>query len=233
MAKWKNRFHEVREQVNAIDGIGKKLQYIWQYYWIPIVAVVALVAFLITFTVHRVTTPNDNWFFAVFVNTSAEAGEDSELWKDFTDYGDFNLKEKNVFFNDNSYFIPGALSNSNGAEYYNMFVAYVEAGQLDVVVSDKDTITGLGPYGYLADLSDESMSALQKYADRFVYVVPDDTETYGTDPIPVGIDLSDTRLVTEYNLYPETCVLGVSQSAPHLEVVLQFLEFVTEGETGK
>ena len=232
MQKWFQELKEFLEDSKKLTGM-ERLKHIWTYYWIPIVSVVLAVSFLI-FAVHRFFfVPKDNWFFALYANTSAEAGEGSDIWDDFVAYGDFDLDEKNVYFNSDSYFVPGTIATSEGAEYYNMFVAYVDAGTLDVVLMPKEDLQELGQYGRLADLDLEEFSELQQYSDLFIYAVPEDTETYGTDPIPIGIDLSNSRLVNEYQIYSGDCALGVGIYTEHLDVVLMFLEFITEGGTAQ
>ena len=58
-----------------------------------------------------------------------------------------------------------------------------------------------------------------------MYAVPYDEE-YSTEPVAVGIDISDSRLMTEYELYDDTCVLGVGAYTQHPEDVAAFLEFI-------
>ena len=58
-------------------------------------------------------------------------------------------------------------------------------------------------------------------------------EEYFADPVPVGIDISDSLLVTKYHLYEEDCVLGISAYTQRPESALTFLEFVLqEAEEG-
>ena len=60
-----------------------------------------------------------------------------------------------------------------------------------------------------------------------MYCIPYDEE-YSTEPVPVGIDLSDSSLVTKYHIYEDDCVLGISAYTQRLDAVEQFLAFVLE-----
>ena len=54
-------------------------------------------------------------------------------------------------------------------------------------------------------------------------------EEYSTEPVAVGIDISGSRLMTEYELYDDTCVLGVGAYTQHPEDVAAFLEVYRSG----
>ena len=66
-----------------------------------------------------------------------------------------------------------------------------------------------------------------KYEDRLIYAVPLDEE-YSTEPVPIGIDLSDSALISKYHIYSDSCAVGVSANCPHMDAVLKFLAFVLE-----
>jgi hypothetical protein len=53
-------------------------------------------------------------------------------------------------------------------------------------------------------------------------------EEYGEDQVPVGIDISDSILMTKYNLYPDSCALGIGAYSEHLDAVEQFLDYIFE-----
>lgn len=208
--------------------LQKKLEYIWQYYKLWIIGFVCGIWFLIYMVVHLLFTPRENWFYGVFANTYENVGEGSELWDGFVAYADLDVKEKNVVFNPNCYFDPAKPGNN---QYYNAFVAYVDSGTMDIITMRTEDLKALGAKGRLMDLSNAEIagSLAEKYADRLVYAVPDNEE-YSKEPIPIGIDLSDTCLVTEYRLYEDSCALGVSSLAPHIDKVEQFLEYILESE---
>ncbi len=227
MGRFKEFFHREREKIKDLS-VKAKAEYIWQYYKLWIIGVAAVVLFAAYVVVHRLTVPADNWFYVLFANTYADVTEGSELWEGFVEYTGFDTSEKNVYFNNSCYFDPFSTGYS---EYYISFVAYVEAGTLDVVTMETEDLAELGRYGWLLDLSSEQAEGLaEKYADRLIYAVPDDEEN-GTDPIPIGIDLSDTCLVTKYQIYEESCAVGISANAPHMDAIELFLDYIIEEDT--
>ena len=129
-------------------------------------------------------------------------------------------------FDANSYFdyAKGATGNS----YFEAFVAYADSGTLDAIVMGSDSLTALGKTGRLLDLnSEECASIREKYGDRFLCTVPIDEE-YSKEEVPVCIDISDSRLVSEYGIYSEPCAIGIGALSENVDAVEMFLDFLYE-----
>ena len=67
----------------------------------------------------------------------------------------------------------------------------------------------------------------EEYAQRFIYCDPADNED-SDGPVPVGIDISDSLLVTKYHLYDGDCALGLGAYSSRPESVRIFLDFILE-----
>ena len=217
----------LKSESDKLEGKStrQKLEYIRDYYWLQITIVVALVSFTI-FAVYRATTTlKEHWFYLMVANTREEAGNDSALWEGYVEYTGYDLTQKMVEFNDNSYFDYGN-HHAAGNQYYEMFVALTDAGVLDAVTMEPDNLASLGESGRLLDLSaDQCAGIREKYEDRFIYAVPYDTE-YSEDPVPIGIDVSDSILMTEYHLYADGCALGIGAQSSNIEAVELFLDYI-------
>ena len=93
-----------KDKILRIPGTGKKIEYIWEYYKLWIIGAVFLI-WLVTFAVRQYTTSlRDYWCYMIFANTYADAGDHSDLWEDYVEYAGFDLTEKAVRFDANSYF---------------------------------------------------------------------------------------------------------------------------------
>ena len=215
----KRWYYSERRKISALSRRAK-IEYIWQYYKLWIIGISFLLFFTVYVTVHRLTVPADNWFYVTFANTYAEVGNGSELWREFVDAAGYDVREKNVYFNNSCYFDP---SDTRYNAYYTYFVAYVEAGTLDAITMERGDLELLGARGRLLDLSGGPFA--EKYAERLVYAIPANPE-YGADPLPIGIDLSDSRLVTDFRVYEGSCALGISANCPHPDAVEKFLDYV-------
>ena len=216
---------EEKEKLKRLP-FKEKLRYIWTYFWIPIVAILFVLIFG-TFLIVRISTNiPDNWLMVTFANTTAQAGTGSQLWEDFTEHTGYDLKQKKVEFNAESYF-DYLKDQAKGNAYYNAFVTLADVGELDAITMESASLAALGQSGRLFDLNDEKCADLKaKYADRFVYYTPTDENGKELDPIPVGIDISDSLLVTKYHLYVDSCALGVGAHSENIKEVGDFLSFV-------
>lgn len=216
---------EEKEKLKRLP-FKEKIRYIWMYFWIPIVAILFVLIFG-TFLIVRISTNiPDNWLMVTFANTTAQAGTGSQLWEDFTEHTGYDLKQKKVEFNAESYF-DYLKDQAKGNAYYNAFVTLADVGELDAITMESASLAALGQSGRLFDLNDEKCADLKaKYADRFVYYTPTDENGKELDPIPVGIDISDSLLVTKYHLYVDSCALGVGAHSENIKEVGDFLSFV-------
>ena len=207
----------------------EKIQYIWMYFKIPIIVAFFVIGFGTFLIVRIATNIPDNWLTVTFANTTARAGTGSEIWKDFTEYAGYDLKQKKVEFNAESYF-DYLQNQARGNAYYNAFVSLADAGEIDAITMSKDSLAALGQSGRLFDLNDEACASLkEKYADRFIYYTPVNDEEH-TAPIPVGIDVSDSLLVTKYQVYSGDCALGVGAHSENIKEIEDFLRFILEGK---
>lgn len=222
----KEFFKSEKEKIRNIPGIKKKLEYIWEYYSILIISIVAITVF-ITFVVHRLSTVlTENWLYITFTNTYAEIGNGSELWDGYVEYSGYDTKKKNVEFNCQSYF--DYEKSVTGNSYFEAFVAYTDGGTLDAVTMEEGSLISLGESGRLIDLDSEACSAIkEKYGDRFIYCEAYDKD-YSDEPVAVGIDISDSILMTKYKIYKDSCALGIGAKSGHIDAVEKFLDYIFE-----
>lgn len=220
----KTWFTTEREKVGAMTPRAAA-EYIWQYYKLWIIGFLCLVWFL-TFAVTRYRQAHpDHWIYITFANTRAQIGDESEFWQGYVDYTGYDARAKAVTFNNEAYF-DYAKDQGRGNVYYELFVGFTDSGVLDAVTMNPGALTALGQTGRLLDLNREECASIrEKYGDRFLYTQPFDEE-YGTDLVPVGIDISDSVLVKRYHAYTEGCALGIGALSGHIDAVELFLDYI-------
>ena len=216
-----------KEEKAKLDEMSfkKAVKYIWQYYWIFILASIGIV-WLLVFAVHRlIIGPPIYWLYASFANSTAGSAAVSRLRDDFAAYSGYDPKEKQIEFSSNMYFDYNR-NQAKGNEYYNSFVALVDTGTLDLITMYPEQLAPLGESGRLMDWNLEQCAELwEKYADRLIWYDPPEY-TEDTTPIPIGIDISDSLLVARYGIYPESAALGIASGTTRLDAVEKFLEFI-------
>lgn len=199
--------------------------YIWDYYRIPIIAILAVLSLAGYLLYLQIFVPRENWFYACFANTYADYGRGSNFYAGLVDYAGYDLKEKQLVINCSIYCNPS--KRTAGNRYYDSLVTLMDAGALDVVVMGREDIEALGRKGRLLDLSSEKGGGLsERWKDRLTYAVPEDTGEYGDQPLPIGIDLSGSRVVGDYAAYAGDAWLGVNAESGHVDQVDVFLNYL-------
>ena len=215
-----------KKKISRIPTVREKLEYIWDYYKLWIIGAAALIVAVVYFLVQSANANKDHWFYLMLTNTMEEVGTGSEFCRKFEDYAGYDLTEKDVVFNNQVYF--DFLLNTTGNTYFDTFIVYAETGVLDAITMETASLIELGQTGSLMDLNGEDgASILSKFEDRFLDY---DTEEDEGKPVsyPVGIDLSDSILMTEYQIYGHSCALGIGYTSHRLDAVELFLDFVLE-----
>ena len=223
-------FRREREKIGRLSPKAAA-EYIWQYYKLWIIGAVCLVS-LVIFSVHQYRhNVGEHWLYLSFVNTRAQVGDGSELWQGFVEKTGYDLTKAGVTFNNEAWF-DYADNHASGNTYYQIFVGFIDSGILDAATMTPEALEEFGKTGRLLDWNREECASLrEKYGDRLIYALPIDTE-YSTQPVPIGIDISDSILMTEYHIYPEEegCALGIGAFSQHLEAVEAFLDYICQEE---
>ena len=218
-------FAELRDTLRSIPGIRNKLEHLWNYYRLWIIGLGFAAGFGIFMIVRLTTAVKENRIYAVFVNTYADLGEDTDFWNGYIAYTGYDPKEKNIQFDCRAYF-DYSDNQGRGNTYYDSFVSFIDAGLLDAAVMEKDSLEAFGATGRLLDLNNaRCKNLLEKYGDRLVFSVPL-REEYGTGPVPVGVDITDARKIKEYRVYEEDCCLGIGAGSRNIEAVEALLEYL-------
>ncbi|MBR3401522.1 MAG: hypothetical protein IKG67_04690 [Parasporobacterium sp.] len=213
-----------KKKIKEIQGIQDKLLYIWDYYKLWIVGFLALIVAGIYFLTRLSSAHSEYWFYLILANTMEDVGTGSRLYKEYLEQTDFDLKEKSVAFNNQIYF--DFTLNTTGNTYFESFIVLSEAGTLDAITMESNSLTALGQTGRLMDLDSEEAAPIKaKYEDRFLYYETEDEEG---NPVsyPVGIDVTDSILMTEYHIYGKTCALGLGINSHNIEATEKFLDYI-------
>ena len=116
-------------------------------------------------------------------------------------------------------------NQARGNRYYEAFAALADAGVLDAITMEPESLAALGQSGRLLDLNAPICDSIRdRYSNRLIWYQPPEGK-----PIPVGIDVSDSILMTRYHLYSGGCALGVAVESRNIEQVERFLAFILEG----
>lgn len=241
-----DEFKEERERLKH-GSLKDKLKYFWYYYkFHTIVTLVCLIA--LSVFIHDAVTKKDYVFNAAFVN-AAVLTDAKEFEQKAAEVLQIDTDEYALSI-DNTIFIDQENPNSEST-YYSIqkLSVLMMTNDLDITVMNSDTHRSYAYNMAYADLREVlSEEQLQKYEPYFYYMdysiyeeisqlqeegnvyegdFPDPTKPEEMkNPIPVGIYISEAKLLNSYYLFDEGSVFGILTGSEHLDSSLAFLDFV-------
>ncbi len=242
-----DEFQEERAAVK--NGTPRqKLAYFFDYYkWYVAGAVIAVV--FIVSIIHNIVTHKDTALYAMLVNTvPLSLSEDTDGTEAFAAYAGIDTQEYAVFFDTSAQL---GLDSVSDYQTLQQIMVHITAADLDVMVSDTDSLMR---YAYLGDFHDLrdllSPEQLESYGSSFFYidrVVLEEAEAarqdydqeykpvYGDprrpedmqDPVPVGVYLdSGSPLLQDYVFREESPAACILVNTRHPETSVRFLDFL-------
>ena len=231
-----DEFREERESVKH-KPLKDKISYVWEYYKLPIICVIAAIAIISSLFYSKVTE-KEEVISGLILNAglygSTSSQEDwAALSEDFLNTMNLSLKDYEVNLNTTLSFYVGG---ENLEQIYNpqnqmMILTFVSAGTLDFISADTGTMISFAYQGYFKDLSELlSPEDYEAYKPYFLYIddafkeqldedkqdgalsgpveYPDCTNPDSMQkPIPVLIDMSKSEKLQKLYHHPVTDVL--------------------------
>ena len=212
-----------REELKELP-LKKKIQYFMDYY--AKIVVVAILAVIAVFSLLNTTVFNRSTSrLAILFLNSCQIEDTESLPAELEEY--LALENKNDYV---------SVENFN-TDDYQMNMAYVTrigAGSADLLICSRDDFTEQAEKGYLADLSEVLPQDLyDSLSDRILEGKTAEMDYEGnvtsySEPMPMGIDVSGSSIVEEWNLYCDDPVLCVIGNAPNMDNVIKTISYFTE-----
>lgn len=232
---------ETKPKLSEIEK-SKRLEYIWDYYKLPIFAVIC-VCVAVIYTVGHIVTTKDNYAYVVAVNANFEDEVDLEkITQDYLSSRGQDQKRKTIFWDYNIQYDVNAYEQSL---YDRMTIDTLVASKtVDLMVSTISTYKEEASIGVFMPVSEYlSEELMEKYKDEIVWVEgTDETErqniawdgeetTEGTK-YARGIRVKNNPYFLESHLYNQDAdiVLGIVGNTQNPEVAKDLLLYLL-GET--
>lgn len=248
---------EFKEERLALkNGTPKqKLAYFWDYYkWPTIIAVIGVIV-IVSF-IRQIVTHKDTALYALLLNGSAKnylAGE-ADYTKAFAEYAGIDEEKYQILYDTSVHVGMGSADEYNSVQ---KLMVYIAAGELDVMVSDSNSLLKYAYQENFQDLRDFLTEEQQKkYADSFYYIDlavtreheaaneandydyvpvygdprhPEDME----DPVPAGVFLPrDCSLFKDFSFPEGELAAGVMINTKHPEAASKYIDFLMNAESG-
>ena len=203
-------------------GFWKRLQWIFSYYTLPILAGVAVLAVAGYILYINLRPQRDVILNVTMINANPLA--ESDLFDDYLDRAGYNIAEETAFVN-NTIEINFDGTDAHAWDYYQVVTAQMLMGEIDLFIADGELFTSFADYNAFLDVSEYlTPEQLEQNAERILYVTDSDTG----EQMPCGIILDETSPIVQAGYYYGNCYLGVCTNYYHDEETLKVLALLLE-----
>lgn len=198
-------------------SLGKKLEFIWDYYRFAILAVICVAIILIP-SVVRVFTHRDPVLKLTMVNSLTMQDDPERGFREFLEtYGystEDSVETRTIYASE---------SDMQGIQGIQVLSAEIAAGGRDVLIGPPELIAFYGQEGALKDLSEQlPEDVLDQFAGSLIYC----DEEGKTERYPCAVLLTENRWIMENQYYFEDCCVGILYRGDNPEAAVQFLQFL-------
>lgn len=221
-ARMKKDFHEELAKLKPMS-FSDKLSYIWEYYKVHIIVIVALIAFIVSISkvIYR-NAKYESIFHCAVVNNMFNSAEESYIIGGFGDYIDIDKEHETLTF-DSSYYFFWDNSSYSDTNYTSRLkvAAALGAKTLDAFIADSTYVDSATPEGQFLDLSVLLPADLYETVKPYLYYSKD---ADGNEH-PYAVDLTSTHLKEAGILYQEPPLYAIVSNSQHIDTAIEFLKY--------
>lgn len=202
----------------------EKVQYFKDYYAKKVLVIILIIAAVCAVLNTTVFNPSTSILSVIFLN-ECMIEKTEELQDSLEEY--IGIENKNDYISVETF----------NTDDYQMNMAYMTrlgAGSADIIICSYDDFTEQAARGAFADLSTVLPKELyDSLSARILEGQITETDMDGNvisyeDPLPFGIDLSDSPVFEDYEIYCTDPVLCISSSVANEENALKAIEYFLE-----
>ena len=215
---------EIREQNAKLKGapLKEKLSYFKEYYLKSTLAVIVALILVGSFIYTIATAPEGTAFAAYFYNDTGDSAS-TGLIDEYIAYTGIDTQKYEVYLDAT---MDYSTDSGNYLDYTGIqkAMAVISTKELDIIVGDQESFDYFVKSDCFHDVTTIlPEELLEKYKDKFYYYTFEETG----ETLPVGIYVTDSPKLNEYNYYVEKePILGFICNSDSIENALTFLEFI-------
>lgn len=201
----------------------QRIGFVWDYYRLVILAVVAVII-LIGMTVHHYMTTKEDISQIVLVNAKSMPADEEPDFSEFMEQYGYDTAAQEVVVND-AYYVDLTSTDTSNLYSYQSLQTVIAGGGVDVLGADEMVFENLAQSGAIADLAQYfSKDELEQLKDYIFYVEDKDTG----DTFAAGIRLGAGSWSVEHGYYEKECILGIALGSEHKEAAEQMFRYLLE-----
>ena len=214
---------EKKTDFKALSGKAK-VQYIWDYYKLPIFASIFCIAAAASL-IHHYVTYREPVLNVLMINSISGPMTTEDGFDEFLDAYGYDKEEFPVSLYGSLYFPEDTQSAAAADSYqnYEILATMIAAGDNDIFFGTGDTFLSYAEQGALMDLSKVlSPEMFEKYEDSMIY----STNSGESDPYPCAIEIKDNSWLKRSGYYDGSCYFGILFRSENTTAATQFAEFL-------
>lgn len=238
----KDRHTAEREKLRNLHG-AKKLQYIWDYYKLPLL-LCGIVLYVIAYSIYGKVSHKDVILYTALVNVAAGEDLTRELSSDYLEAAHISPAKNEVYLYSGLYLTDDETNANHEYTYASRMkiLAAIDAEQIDVVLMNREAFDAFSQNGYLCDLEDllskedpACYRELEPYLITNTSILEDNSiDLYFDDSVPyqaeteeyvMGLKLSECPLIEKAG-FNEPVYLGILSNSPRKEEAVTYLEYL-------
>lgn len=227
---YKQREKQSEKQKLKDMSLGKKVEYIWEYYRIHGL-IIGLVIALVIYLIYVALNPAP---ISVFEAAIIDSPMVEETWTEFGDEFSDHLgidPEKQVITLNTNYAFGSSIDYS--VNMRQVLMARISANEIDVIIAPESEFISYAKNGYFKDLAEQIPTDIySKITDQLFLsdtvvegyeITPEDEEVNA-----YGIYINDTTFFQENSYSEDPYILGIMGNSDHTENTLEFIRYLLE-----
>lgn len=236
----------MNEHLKHLHG-KQKIQYIWNYYKLPIV-ICLIFLYIIVYTIYGHFSKKETLLYAGTVNVSAGERLTGELSGGFLDYMDVNTSKTELKLYAGLYLTDAPDDPNREYTYASRIkiIASIDDEKLDVVIMNKEAFDAFSQNGYLSDMEEllrdtdpGSLAELKPYLATNAVILEDNADDIRlnkslsyeavTEEYPMGLLLSQKGLFKKAG-FEDDVYLGVIKNSPRMDMAIEYIKYLYTGK---
>lgn len=216
--------HEARIEREKLSNMSlkDKIWYIWEYYKVPIIAVIIIVSVAISVGTTIYNNRFDTALYCVVVNnrTSQEVDE-TKVLEEIKEY--LGLSDIREIVYDSSMYVSYGNSVSE-LSYATMakISALVASRDLDIMIADTENIDHYAELGGMSNLEEVLPQDLYETVKDRLYYAKDENGV----KIPCAVSLEDTKFAEDLNLSMDPPLISLFSNSEHTDHCISLLHYI-------
>ena len=222
---------------------GRRAQYIWDYYKLPIV-IICVIVYMLSYTVYRHVTHKDTVLYTALVNVGLGGVLEGQITTGFLDDQGINSGKNQLMLYSGWY-----LTDDSSSEYHEYtyatrlkILAAIDGEQLDVVLMNREAFDAFAQNGYLYNLeellpeiSPELYDEIEDYIITNMEILEDNSQDLMFDPnleyisetteYPMAVDLSEAAMIKDAG-FGDSVYFGILGNSPRTEMAVEYLGYL-------